>query len=99
MNVKEVIEIDFIYFFKTGNFDCLILGQTKEWVLNNFPNPDGKYNPETNKVFSIWTYGNIELHFEKEVLFLIYSDSLDNLNGGDFLKQNKWIFDDISKLN
>jgi len=104
MNLKEPVEIDFLDFFKTGKFDFLKLGQTKEWVLNNFPDPDGNFDRETltnKKGFDIWTYGDIELHFENKELFLIYSDYWYEwkFDGGKSLKLNKWIFEDISKLN
>lgn len=104
MKLKEPIEIDFLEFFKTGKFDCLKLGQTKEWVLNNFPDPDGESDHETLKEgngFDIWTYGDIELHFENQKLFLIYSDHWYEwkLEGGTNLRLKKWIFSDISQLN
>lgn len=103
MKLSSPIEIDFLEFFKTGKFDYLKLGQTKEWILNNFPDPDGDFSKEElikGKDFNIWTYGDIELHFENQILYLIYSDYWYEwkLGGGDHLKLNKWIFDDISKL-
>ena len=63
MKLKGKINIDFEEFFTTGKFDFLKLGKTKEWILNNFPDPDGfdEY-PEIYKD-DIWRYGNIELHF------------------------------------
>lgn len=98
--MKTPIEIDFLDFFKTGNFDVLKLGQTKEWVLNNFPIPDGRFDYDMQKNgFDIWTYGDLELHFEDQVLFLIYSDCLVDLNGGKQLNFNKWIFEDVNQLN
>ena len=93
MKLKQKIEIDFLEFFKTGRFDYLKLGQTKEWIRNNFPDPDcGGFND------NIWCYGNIELHFYKEQLFLIYSDYLSELNGGKSLKLNKWILETPENL-
>ena len=96
MKLKEPIEIDFLEFFKTGQFDFLKLGQTKEWILNNFPDPDGNIDKKTLlkvKGFDIWTYGDIELHFKNKILFLIYSDYWYEwkLEGGKNLKLKKWI--------
>jgi hypothetical protein len=84
-------------FFRTGKFDYLKLGQTKEWIINNFPDPNGM---NTNTYESqIWVYGNIELHFnDDETLYLIYSDYIDTLDGGDFLHLNKWILNEPEKL-
>lgn len=101
MKLKTPIEIDFLDFFKTGKFDCLKLGQSKEWILNNFPNPDSSFDLESQKNgFDIWTYNDIELHFENDILFLIYSDHWHEwkLEGGENLNLDKWIFDDISRL-
>jgi hypothetical protein len=101
MKLKTPIEIDFLGFFKTGKFDCLKLGQSKEWILNNFPNPDSRFDLESEKSgFDIWTYDDIELHFENDILFLIYSDHWYEwkLEGGENLNLDKWIFDDISRL-
>lgn len=99
MKLKEKIVIDFVDFFSTGKFDFLKLGKTKEWVINNFPDPDGfdKY-PEVIKD-DVWTYGNIELHFINEELFMIFSDYVDEIDGGDSLKLEKWFLADNKKLN
>lgn len=102
MKSNAPIKIDFLDFFKTGKFDHLELGKTQEWILNNFPAPESRFDEEMlKKGFDIWTYGDIELHFENEKLFLIYSDHWHDwkLDGGDSLKLDKWIFNDISKLN
>jgi hypothetical protein len=98
MKLKEPIEIDFLDFFQTAKFDSIKLGQTREWILNNFPPPDERGE---NGNFEIWNYGGIEFHFENQILFLIYSDHWyeGKLTGGNNLKLDKWIFDDISKLN
>jgi len=91
------INIALLDAIKTGNFDCLKLGQKKEWIINNFPPPDDVY--KDNYTSPIWFYGNIELHFQDdETLFLIYSDNIDELNGGQSLILDKWILSDPEKL-
>ncbi|WP_298544928.1 hypothetical protein [uncultured Aquimarina sp.] len=101
MKLKIPIEIDLLEFFKTGKFDYLKLGQTKEWIINNFPDPDC-YSPDflTEEV-NIWTYGGIELFFENKKLYLIYSDHWyeGKLESSNQIKLDKWIFEDIDKLN
>ncbi len=98
MKLKGKINIDFEEFFTTGKFDFLKLGKTKEWILNNFPDPDGfdEY-PEIYKD-DIWRYGNIELHFNNEELFLIFSDYINDLDGGDSLNLKKWFLENPEKL-
>ncbi len=98
MKLKDKIIIDFEEFFSTGRFDFLKLGKTKEWVINNFPDPDGfdEY-PQIYKD-DIWRYGNIELHFHKEKLFLIFSDYIHDLKGGEALQLNKWFLQNTDRL-
>jgi len=104
MKLEKSIEIDILEFFKSGKFDYIKLGQTKEWILNNFPDPDTRFDSDWVKErdVDIWTYGNIEFHFSGENLYLIFSDNfsfMDKLTGGNSLKLNRWIFEDASKLN
>ena len=99
MNLPDPIVIDILDFFKTGRFDYLKLGQSKEWILNNFPDPDGFGMGRNVSDAKIWFYGNIELHFTNNELFLIFSKDIINLDGGPYLKLNKWILDQPNKLN
>jgi hypothetical protein len=93
MRFNQKIHIDLLAFFRTGKFDCLEPGQTKEWILHNFPDPDGFETVGALANADIWRYGNIELHFSGQELWLIFSDYIDSLNGGDSLSLNKWILD------
>lgn len=101
MKLKVPITIDFLEFFKTGEFDCLKIGQTKEWVINNFLAPDFYDASFLTEEVNIWTYGDIELFFENKELYLIYSDNWYDwkLTGGKWLMLNKWIFNDIQQLS
>lgn len=97
MNLNHPIHIDLLEFFKTGKFDCLKLGQTKDWIIKNFPDPDEVYR--NSYASPIWFYGNVELHFhDDETLFLIYSDYIETLDGGPSLHLNKWILSEPEKL-
>lgn len=99
MNINHPIEIDFLEFFKTGKFDYLKLGQTKEWILNNFPEPDSTFENKKGG-FDIWAYGDLELHFKDNQLILIFSDywSENKINAGNHILLKPWIFEDTSKL-
>lgn len=100
MKLPASIKIDFLQFIKHGKFDYIKLGQSKEWILNNFPDPDGFSEEFLHPQCVIWTYGNIEFHFNKQnILFLIYSDYLHELDGGESLDLDKWILEDYPKLN
>ncbi|MCP3926943.1 MAG: hypothetical protein GY714_30665 [Desulfobacterales bacterium] len=91
MKLNKKIKINILEFFQTGNFYRLILGKTKEWVLNNFPDPNYIGIGETLESAAIWRYGNLELHFDQQELFLIYSDYIEDLSGGKFLELDPWI--------
>ncbi|SJZ32030.1 hypothetical protein [Sediminibacterium ginsengisoli] len=97
MIVTEPIDIDLLTFIKTGKFDYIKIGQTKEWIINNFPDPDDTYADNYNS--PIWFYGDIEFHFnDEEKLSLIYSDRIYTLSGGQSLRLYKWIFDKPKEL-
>ena len=87
--------VDLREFFRTGRFDCLRLGQTQEEILHNFAAPDGFSPGDLTRAdssrFSIWRYGNVELHFEGPRLYLIFSDYVDTLDGGPSLALERWI--------
>lgn len=101
MQLKDKIAINFLEFFKTGEFDCLQLGQSKEYIINNFPDPDG-FNGSfmhPRKSGDIWRYGNIELHFDKgNKLWMIFSDYINTLTGGNNLILKKWILEPPQEL-
>jgi hypothetical protein len=97
MKLSDPIKIDLLEFFKTGKFDYLKLGQTKEWILNNFADPDDLEYYTSD--YPIWHYGNIELHFrDDETLFLLYCDYIHTLEGGPSLQLDKWILNEPANL-
>ncbi len=97
MQLKDKITINFKEFFKNGRFDFLKIGQTKEWIIHNFPDPD--HLAQFPKIYddNIWCYGNIELHFNKDILAMIYSDYIDELDGGQSLLLEKWFLKDTNE--
>jgi hypothetical protein len=101
MRRSPAIPIDLLTFMRTGRFDCIEPGQTQEYVLHNFPDPDGfdarDLAPAGSGRFTIWRYGNIELHFEGDRLYLIYSDYIDTLTGGEALAVAPWILGDPAR--
>ncbi len=99
MHLNHKVNIDLLEFCKLGKFDYLELGKTKEWIFNNFPNPDDCDAIGDNAYQqNIWLYGNIELHFHEDLLYLIFSDYLWSLDSGPSLELNKWIFSNFDQL-
>jgi len=72
-------------------------------VLDNFPNPDDFEDGESwrNGEFEIFNYGDFELHFSHDILYLIFADFDGMIDAGDALIfTQKWIFEkDTSALN
>lgn len=92
-------QIDILDFFKTGQFANLYVGQTATDVLNNFAKPNSIWHDKISNT-EIWTYGNIELFFDKNQLFMIYTDHFHHqiLHGGKFLHIKKRLFKKPKKL-
>lgn len=102
MKMARKIPIDMRDVLRTGRFDCLQIGQTKEIILHNFPDPDAWGGSSEQSVIiegsPIWRYGNIELHFDGPRLFLIFSDYLDELQGGESLAVDPWFLHRPEKM-
>lgn len=100
MKIQAKIKVSLLDFIKNGQFDYIKLGQSKEWILNNFPDPDDFSSDYLTSNYTIWRYGNIEFHFDKSnELILIYTDYLQDLTGGESLDLDKWILEAYPKLN
>ena len=94
MKFRNKIVIDFTEFLKSGKFDYIKPGQTKEWILNNFPDPDlycrGSHSDFMNPRNRIWTYGFIEFHFNSSnELVFIFSDNLNAPGSDDLMIVNR----------
>ncbi len=98
MEVKHKIEIALLRFIKTGEFDFVKIGDSKEKILHKFPAPDDFGIGSTLNTAKIWRYGNIEFHFVDNRLTSIFSDRIADINGGKSIILNKWIFDHTKKL-
>jgi len=72
-------------------FECVRLGVTKEWLSKNFPEPDGYLGNETAETSNIWQYGNVEFHFHKDVLYMIFTDYVETIDAGPKLQLDPWI--------
>ena len=63
IKLKNPVNVDLFKFVTKGEFDYIENGQTKEWILNNFPDPD--QIGDMGHGLSIWLYGRIEFQFDK----------------------------------
>lgn len=95
MKPVQKLAIDIFSFIKQGKLDVLETGQTRDWVLNNFPDPDDFEDGVSwkNGEFEIFAYGDLELHFSNDILYLIFADYQGTIDSGDsLLFTNQWIF-------
>jgi len=95
------LKINLLEFIKNGEFGILKLGESRECLLNNFPNPDGFEDGDDwkNGRLEIFTYGDIEFHFMDDKLYLIFADYFNILDGGVSLYfEEKWIFEKEAHL-
>ncbi len=91
MKLNRPIEINLKDFFLEGKFDYIKPGKTKEWILNNFPDPDD--DSDMGHKLSIWRYIPIEFHFDGEELFTIWCDYLIDIEDNEKLVFDKWILE------
>jgi hypothetical protein len=96
---STLAKVSMFEFLKFGKFGCVELGLSKKQILGSFPSPDGFGSDKTIYDEDIWCYGNIEFQFIDDILFFIFSDYLEKLSGGKKIAIEKWIFEDVSKLN
>jgi len=95
MKPEYFVTIDMMQFLKTGKFDCIEPGQDKQWILNNFPDPDGLAREEALKKRKndIWQYGDFEFHFSHDQLQMVYADYWRCLDGGGHIRLMHWMTD------
>jgi hypothetical protein len=96
-NQKDTI--DLLRFIKYGDFGSIKIGMSREEILDVFPQPDDWMNGYKMENSPIWRYGNFEMHFNgNDVLYLIYSDYVEELFVGKNLYLNRWIFEIDKKI-
>jgi len=95
--INQSIPISLKDFILLGKFDCLKIGAEREWIAHNFPEPDD-IRGDKFETAAIWRFGNIELHFMDDRLWMIFSDYIDTLNGGPKLALDKWVLNDSQNL-
>lgn len=105
MKLNHKITLDMFEFLVKGKFDCIELGQTQEWILNNFPDPcEITDSSILGNDREICRYGVVEFHFYQNKLKLIFSDHFqDNWYGkkfnlGKYISVKSWIFKNPKKL-
>jgi hypothetical protein len=75
------------------------LGQTKAWILSNFPDSDDFTPDMLTARWAIWTYDRLEFHFDADNrVTAIYTDYLAELPHNTRLRVKPWIFAHVAQL-
>lgn len=91
MKLNHKIKINLLDFVKTGKFDYVTLGKTKEWMEQNFAEPDFKHN--FSKTSKLWGYGDFEIYFTNDITSMITTDRIETLLSGNQIELDKSIFE------
>lgn len=94
--MDSTINISIKDFVKKGKFDCIKIGQTKKWILENFMRPENELYDLTLDD-EIWKYGAFEFYFKDDILASIFCGDL-TLEAGKNFKVDKWILEDSFTL-
>ena len=93
MILNHKIKISLKEFIYNGQFDHLKLGMSRDKVLTVLPQPDEWGKEKEFHSAAIWRYGNFELYFNEDQLYMIFNDYIHSIDGGKHLEVDKWIFD------
>lgn len=97
--INEKIEVDLEAFIKTGQFDYVKLGMSREELVRILPFPDDYGTENQLERASIWRYGNFDFFFDAfGALDKIFNDNLNDLDGGKTFHLKKWIFENPENL-
>ncbi|MDO5097211.1 MAG: hypothetical protein Q4D85_00530 [Corynebacterium sp.] len=93
------MHIDIKEFFRTGQFGPINAPLNKTEVTKLLNSPDEEWDNDYGG--SIWTYGNIELHFFDNTLTCVFTDhfTFAPLSAGDHISLEPWLFTDTTALS
>lgn len=90
LTYKIPIRVSLRDFILKEKFECVKLGATKGWLSKNFPEPDDYFSGKSAVTSNIWRYGNLEFHFHNDILFMIFTDYVESVDGGPKLDMDLW---------
>lgn len=90
---EQKTTVDILDFFKTGFIKNITISEKKTFVIDDLGIPDDFALGKNLEEAQVLIYGNIEFHFEKNNLYLIYCDKITGLNGGKNIHLLKKVFE------
>ena len=81
-------------FLRTGAFGPIRLGISRRHLRGHLGEPeDWGPTPRAKHNAGIWKYGDIEFHFNGDVLWLIFADNVEKMQGGRAIDLDPWVLD------
>ena len=96
MKLNHKIDIDLKAFILNGKFDFVEIGQTQEWLAQNFADPDDR--GDGREQVELWRFGTIEFYFFEKELFQIFCDGLHQLKKSRSLNIQPWVLKKYKKM-
>ena len=79
-------------FLRTGEFGPVRLGMLRGQIRSLLGEPeDWGPSPRAKHNVGIWKYGDIEFHFNEDVLWLLFADDIGTLDGGKAIDFDPWV--------
>ncbi len=66
-------------------------GDPREWVRTKLGPPDAWSASSPVDAAAIWRYGNFEVHFDGDTVWMLFNDYLDGLDAGPGRAVDPWI--------
>ncbi|MEA2564439.1 MAG: hypothetical protein QOH06_5943 [Acidobacteriota bacterium] len=76
---------------RSGRFGRIEIGAARRQLLEVLPPPSSWSAGSAWELAEIWKYGQIELHFAKDRLWMVFSDSHGLSDGSPSLEMDAWV--------
>lgn len=94
---KALIAVSVLDFLRTGQFGPVHLGISRDQLQDHLGEPESwsfgssRHPTRTPARAAVWKYGDIEFHFNSDMLVLIFTDHIRILKGGEAIDLNPWV--------
>ncbi len=86
-----IMHVSMLEFARTGRFGRIEVGAARQQILEALPPPSSWSAGSAWDEAEIWKYGQVELHFAKDCLRMIFSDSAGLGDGSPSLNIDAWV--------
>ena len=87
-------------FLQTGEFGPIRLGLSRRQLRSRLGEPEAwGPAPRAKHNAGIWKYGDVEFHFNGDMLWLIFADHVTTLKGGRAIDLDPWVLNGNATIN